>query len=319
MSMSDRVFPQLIVMELLEAGVKTELDLKGWLATQDYFVDSPITATSFTLRAANPSRFLATVANDCNRMMMASFESMAGICRDSKFSKNGSWTVIRSYYASFFAVHGLMRLFGASCSQFESTHLNKVLEIASLCSNDGGLRKIESGFYSVEFTSDCKSIKFKKLKDSHKDTWGVFQELISNLETSIPKVTAQSQYKIDAIKFISDIRILLSRNNCTDKGNWMSTIRNSVNYQHSHGTWYPYTQEQIVPQLVDAMQSSWKQDLANPISDANDLKSFMSLSAALVGWAQTMILNSSKKAKSLRPTFKNGSLRMLHLIHKEND
>lgn len=172
MSEISSVIAQLAYLGIFGDVTNTKIDLRGWVANQSYLIDEDISADTFILRVNDTPTLKAAIANDCNRMAMASFETIAGIQKEPHLPKSGAWGIIRSYYASFFAAHTILRIFGGSCTQLEQEHLKKIYEMALALKKEGDVNRLESGFYYIHVTRDFQTVSFKKIKDSHKDTWG---------------------------------------------------------------------------------------------------------------------------------------------------
>jgi hypothetical protein len=107
-------------------------------------------------------------------MSIAAIESVSGIKPEQCLGKSGAWGIIRAYYSSFFAAHAIMRMFGVSCTQLESTHVNHIYNYAKAVGLHGTLNKIESGFYEIKIDKAFDHIEFNKFSDPHADTWGTF-------------------------------------------------------------------------------------------------------------------------------------------------
>ena len=96
-----KVLVQQTYLDIFECTSYTQIDLKGWIANQDYFVDNTLTSNSFALRAGRKSYLMNALANDCNRMAIATIESICGIKEEPVLKKSAAWGMVRSYYAAF--------------------------------------------------------------------------------------------------------------------------------------------------------------------------------------------------------------------------
>lgn len=238
-----KVIQQLSINGIFEVTSSTEGDLKAWIANGNYRVVQPLApssknrATKFEVSVQQVDIFHAAMANDCNRFALAAIESMLSIGRINRLPKSTGWATVQMYYSAFFAAHALLRSFGRACSQLDSDHVDKVFQIANLMQLDSGVSDIENGFYLSITTGN--NLSFSKLKDSHADTWSSFSSLLTWLIDNIPKTTGLGKHKSDAITLLSNIKAAIHKSESA-KGNWLSQIRNKVNYQHTHGVWYPY-------------------------------------------------------------------------------
>ncbi|MBY0241615.1 MAG: hypothetical protein K2X55_20115, partial [Burkholderiaceae bacterium] len=251
-----RVILQSARLALFQPLGGSGVDLKGWLANQNYFIDTDIQKNQFSIRPSNSNEVAQALAHDLNRMSCAAFESAAGVGPDSVVPRSLAWGAIRSYYSAFFAAHAFMRLFGSGCVQLDADHVNKIFSSATLFQKTGTLTGLDAGFFHVEISPNFDSLKFVRLRDSHKDTWGTLIDVIEKINDSIPSATALSKHKVDASMLLADIKSGLSRSG-SSKGNWLSTMRNSMNYQHSHGVWFPFSSRDARVELLDSASRSW--------------------------------------------------------------
>ncbi len=111
-----------------------QLTFKGWIAGHSYKISSEIQSTKFSLDVFNHENLLLPYAYDINRMAASSFESISGILPDANLPKSVGWLMIRSYYSAYFSMHAILRLFGISCSQFDTNESNAITDVAKLFS-----------------------------------------------------------------------------------------------------------------------------------------------------------------------------------------
>lgn len=316
MSEITKVISQLAYLDIFGDVSNTKIDLRGWVANQSYMIDEDISPDAFVLRATNTHTLKAALANECNRMAMASYETIAGIQKEPRLPKSVAWGIIRSYYASFFAAHTFLRLFGRSCSQLEHEHLKKIHEMAVMLNKQGDVGRLESGFYYVHVTRDLHTVSFEKLKDSHRDTWGTFLKLIEDLIITIETTTALGFQKFAAIEFLDVIKDGITKSGCGSKGNWLSKIRNQVNYQHTHGVWYPYEGKSPAGDALRKAAEYWEKSptIFEPSNKRNDLECFFELGALLLSFSRDLLISCLSKHFPVNKIFVNGALKLLKEI-----
>ena len=218
--------------------------LAEWLLKQKYYIYSPISQNQFVLDL--PSRdyvnnMLKAFAYDCNRMASAAFETMYSIERNTKMPKSTAWIIIKSYYAAFFAGHTIIRILGISCSQLNSHPASKVGEIARLYGSDNGL-SISSSYYSCSYNEITQQLAFDNIKSRggvHESFWKVFHDCIQDLGKQMlnsPVILSESQGVFSKLDELCQILSYKGHNG----GNWLSAIRNRVNYRHEFNTWFPH-------------------------------------------------------------------------------
>jgi uncharacterized protein (UPF0332 family) len=316
MSAITRLLPQLAYLEIFGDLKRTNIDLKGWIANQDYLIDENLSSNGFTLRPRSKAYLKTALANDCNRMAIAAFETVCGIQSDPFLQKSGAWGVIRAYYSAFFAAHALLRMHGISCSQLDKEHVNKIFDVAQVLEKQGDVSSIEKGFYEIKINKDFTEVSFKKYKDSHKDTWACFLSLLNRLIIDVENTTGLAEQKMEARDILVNLRKGITRSRCTESGNWLSQIRNSVNYQHTFGVWYPYEGKAMFPKIAPKITEYWRSDpgLIEIDSKGRDIETFFSISLLVVSLFRESFLACSDKSDTKNSVFSNGALKLLNSI-----
>ena len=293
----------------------SELDIRGWVANQNYFIDSDIEESNFVLRT-NDSQFFVSLANDCDRMSRASFETACNIQANPIFPKSASWHFIQSYYAAFFAAHALLRIFGVSCTQFEIAHMDKIREQAKVLRKDNGIQRIKGGFFKLEYKARSKEILFTRVNDSHKDTWTSFYNLVKTLIQSIDKTTALTKDKLEATDLLINIKDGLTKSRAGTAGNSPSILRNNINYKHNYGLWYPFKGQNLGAYNKNNCNKEWLQDPINVpnLNSCEEIESAFRLNLLIVSLLLNLLLECNRKHANQSKIFKNGSLKMINII-----
>ena len=76
----------------------------------------------------------------------------------------------------------------------------------------------------------------------------------------------------DADAIVSKIDSLKQILNRNGDNNWLSFIRNSINYSHSFGVWYPYKYYSVDYDHLLSMSDLWKKDLLSYDFDTSSEK-----------------------------------------------
>lgn len=305
-----RVLLQRARLAVFQPTGPTTGDIRAWLANQNYFLDVDLQPSTFALRPSDSSELTQALANDINRLSTAAFESAAGVGVDSILPRSLAWGSIRTYYASFFAAHGLMRLFGTACTQLDAEHVDAVHNTATAFGRAGAVASLEAGFYVAEIDASFARITFRKLKDSHRDTWSTLLTVIDELIAAIPGTTALGAHKLEAVSLLSALRDGLTRANCV-RGNWLSLTRNSINYRLSHHAWYPYSSKAASSALLTAVPRGWLQPPVSP-SAGGDLEAYMQIATMVVSLLRELIVTAADMAQPTSPVFRNGCVRLLN-------
>ncbi|SIS44544.1 hypothetical protein [Neptunomonas antarctica] len=313
-----KIIHQLAVNEIFEITSTTESDLKAWVVNGQYLMSKKLVpaaknrATSFELDFKHSDILHASLANDCNRFAQAAIESMWSVGKVDKLPKSTGWAAVQMYYSAFFAAHAILRIYGRACTQLEPNHVNKVFEIASATQFDDGVSSIESGFYFSLISNG--EIKFKKLKESHADTWSSFSTLLTWLIDNISSTTGLGLHKSDAITFLSEIKAIIHSSGAA-KGNWLSQIRNKVNYQHSHGVWFPYKfalhNNEAVLRNAEWLKEPKSFDLG---VSHNDISKLYSVSNTILSLMYQLMKYGYERSGKVSVPLTNGTFRLVNQI-----
>lgn len=240
-----------------------QLTFRGWIAKESFKITSQINNKNFVLNVYSHEELLLPYAYDINRMAASSFESIHGIAPDERLPKSVGWLIIRAYYSAYFSVHAILRLFGISCSQLDSNETRAITDVASIYSLQNGIT-VSNGYYKCLYNHRDSTITCNKLNNTHQDVWRIFYDFINEMAT---KVAHSDFRKIDrdlVIQYLFKLREGLSYKNTLNGGNWLSKIRNEVNYSHSMGAWYPYKKSLTDHEEMFRLVKQWK---SNPTED----------------------------------------------------
>ncbi|TMI97183.1 MAG: hypothetical protein E6H08_02720 [Bacteroidetes bacterium] len=225
-----------------------------------YVFYHPIQVQLFKAKITDFEVFLRGYASDINRFGCAAIESMNEIHYKPFFTKSHSWKCIKVYYASYYAAHALLRLHGISCTNFERENLNHIEKVADLWGMQNGL-SIEKGYYQCILDSLNKEIFCTKIvasgnKGSHEQLWSVFLNHLDYVITEISSLPATVELQRILTK-LADLKNTLTAFG-SNGGNWLSKVRNEINYKHKNGLWYPYKDAEKYFNRIEAMIENWE-------------------------------------------------------------
>lgn len=313
-----KIIHQLSKNAIFEVSSKAETDLKAWIANGQYLMEKSLISNSqgraneFKLRFQGTDSLYTSLANDCNRFSLAAIESMWCIGKVEKLPKSTAWAAVQMYYSAFFAVHSILRLFGRACTQLDSRHVEVVYQVADATNMTGGSSCVESGFYISVIENEC--VEYKKLKDSHADTWLSFSNLLTWIINNIGNTTGLGKHKSDALDLISNLKLAMSKSGAA-KGNWPSQVRNRINYQHSHGAWYPYKNALHDHEAI-LRNSEWLKDPRafdlNP--NNSEVQSLFNVSNSILSLMYQLMKYGYERAGKVSLPLTNGTFRLLNQI-----
>jgi hypothetical protein len=294
--------------------------LSGWVLDEEYQIYSPLQPDSFVLSVSAPEKLLSSYAADINRCSMASFESINSAAKIEALPRSTAWLVIKSYYAAFFAAHAISRILGTAFVQFERVHSNSVNSIATLFGM-ANTQNVSRGYYECTYDFSQKELSCKKAKSEsggvHEIFWGNIYHLVQNLSNSVISTssgTASNNQQV-SVK-LSELAENLARG-ATGQGNWLSFIRNKVNYAHRFGTWFPYSEERAyLPRLFDHKED-W---LSDPMSidltsyGDKDLLRFQATCNFFISLCRILVSDMAVRSSGKKSFHQYGSVALLNLM-----
>jgi len=236
--------------------------LRQWLASSDHFLprayakDDLLEVTFY-----DATEVLSVWARDIDRLSCAAIETIVNITVSSKNKKFIAWNLVNYYYAAFYSAHSLLKILGFGLIQIDDSIIRSIKQkCIALGINEP---HITNGMYCIQFDFMDSCMRFYKVNrynESHKGLWQRFSDFLSiligvsvesgNYDSTCIKIREpsephpQSLYTYlpsqDAERIISRLEELKSILNVRGNHNWLSTVRNIVNYNHGFGVWYPY-------------------------------------------------------------------------------
>lgn len=218
--------------------------LGHWITKGSYYVNSVIGPDQFSLQAGAIDDVLPVFATSADRMLSACFETILSITSGNEIPRSSAWLLLRLYYAAFYAVHALLRLAGQTCSQIDTAQATVLIESASAYGVAGDVKRISQGYYHAKFNWTSLAIDFNRPPGAgtHELLWRCYSDLLAGFVVRIPEVVHIAQQSEQITKVLKQLRAVLCHNGLNG-GNWLSQMRNTINYRHSHGVWFPYSQK----------------------------------------------------------------------------
>lgn len=296
--------------------------LASWFCDEEFQVYDHIQPDSFSLYITTEQALLSAFAFDCNRMAIAAFETISGITQNNSFPKSTAWLIIRSYYAAFFAAHAILRMLGISCSQINTSETSSIYKIADLYGN-ANEHKISQGYYKCSYDNGKKKLFCKKLSTSaggvHESFWAEFYQSIKRLSNDILKYVSQTKVQQVSVK-LADLCDNMSYGQCNN-GNWLSYIRNEVNYRHLHGTWYPYRNYKNHYEQLHNDCKAWDLDpmgINLRFQKGKELHRFQASCSFVIALCKVLVIDMAGRCPKGKSFHYFGSLAFLKLLSKSS-
>jgi len=234
----------------------------SWLAEEDYQFYSPVKSKLFTIQVRDPEAFLSALAADINRTSSAAFESISYATKNALLPKSTAWILIKSYYAAFFAAHALLRMLGTAFVNLEQPQARSINRIARVYNQS--LEDVSAGTFVCNYLAPNREIHWHRVDSSaggaHEKFWTFFRKSVDDLGTRVLNsktgVTADNQQVSAKLAELVDN---LCYESCP-QGNWLSVVRNRVNYKHQFGAWYPYSGQKPFGAVEERLAKNWAQD-----------------------------------------------------------
>ncbi|WP_162820204.1 hypothetical protein [Microvirga calopogonii] len=226
-----------------EISSPTAQSLKGWLSAQQYVVQTIDPGSGrIEIFTGDPAAVSRSFAHDIDRFSSAVLETVIGIVNVSELPGSYAWSLIRCYYAAFYAAHAIGRIFGESVSRIDIKQVQALQAAATSSGIVDGVSTISDILYKFRFDPDSQILIGERLsKDGpHVETWKHFEKMLADIQNRILQsptgITSDKQQVVALLQIIRDILTT----NTAKRANWLSTVRNDINYRHEYGAWYPH-------------------------------------------------------------------------------
>lgn len=246
---------------LLSAAFQYEnITIKDWILDGGYMFN--IGARDISFQVLAPDRLESIIASDVARLGVNIVQSVLEVEKGGVFKHFSVWKVVPLYYAAFFSAHAILRVFGRSFTYLDKPHAKKISEIISMYGGPGG--GVDRGCWLIAYDNKQKYLAFKKYKESHKDLWRCFIDLLTEAEDGLLNnnkkniVRATSARCLEVVNLIHGIKELLTCSGENPDGNWLSEFRNEANYRSLKSVWYPFVGSSDEFRLLMACMRRWR-------------------------------------------------------------
>jgi len=270
--------------------------LRSWIMEDTYSFQTPPGRSMFDLFVPDVAPLIEAYASDANRMSCSAFETIVSIAAIPELRRSLAWLAIKCYYAAFYSAHAFLRLQGISCTQLDSS---EVIRIASVAQAYGfGGSRISAGFHSVSFSPDRRSLAFRNAgKDgggSHEALWFEFEKALAKVEDVITASPLLADERLPVLTKLNDLRKILFNAGCR-RANWLSKIRNEINYRHAHGVWFPHRSSNNINRYLDLIRTSLSIDPSqNELDEDETLESFVKVCLFIVNVTRCTVIDMAK-------------------------
>lgn len=304
---------------LNEISGKLEFGLAEWIRRGTYQITVPLQAGEFVLDIpSGDSNFQRAIAYDLARMSMAAFESIGNIKQHLSMPKSLGWTIIETYYSAFFAAHALLRTFGISLTQLDTSHIANVQKIAVAYGVDNG-QSLSNGFYICIFDPLTRKLTCThegKNGGSHEVMWKRFVNTLQMFSNDILIRSGLTTNQQSAAAKLSELCNCLKQNGC-NAGTWLSTVRNQANYKHEFGAWFPYKARADYYESLYSMRNDWMkkpEEIFIWSGKGRDLQRFTSACNVILALLKSTVLDMSDRCTTGKSFHTNTTRAVLNFL-----
>ncbi len=304
---------------LNEISGRLEFGLAEWMRRGTYQITTPLKVGEFVLDIPSGDLdFQRAIAYDLARMSMAAFESIGNVQQHLSMPKSLGWMIIETYYSAFFAAHALLRTFGISLTQLESSLISNVQKIAVLYGAGNG-QTLGRGFYICVFDPTTKKLTCThegKNGGSHEVMWKHFVNTMLAFSNEILSRSGLTTNQQNAAAKLSELCNCLKMNGC-NAGTWLSNVRNQANYKHEFGAWFPYKSRASYCDGIFSMKNDWmKKPEEIPIwnGTGRDLQRFTSACNVILALLKSTALDMSERCSTGKSFHTNTTKAVLNFL-----
>lgn len=259
----------------------------------------------FHLLSGNPRDATTYFAHEADRFASAAFESLLTGGRNEEFPRSTAWFLIRCYYAAFFALHSLLRIKGLACTRIAASSLIGINRDAATLF--GKNEPYHAGLYQIVLDNDSRTLLCTKLNSgqggTHEALWSLLQPYLTELVSTV--LAGPNEEHQDLVVLVDSFqRVLRSKGGAQ----WFTRLRNSINYSHAMGAWFPYHGSMTDYDRVSLSISGWSVPPQVLVSEADELVQFTGACKFLVSTCATTVRDISFRSVSNSPFRKSSGL-----------
>lgn len=214
--------------------------IKSWILSGSFYIGDNSTGDEIYLNNVNLYELMRYVVFDYERFALSCWESFSVFKGELSSLKLLGWPFIKLYYSAFFGAHAAMRVTGEAVFRVESDHAKRLSDLVAMFVSPSFL--VSAGTYhakTIQKPDRTLSVTLTKLPDTggaHDGFWRIFSSYLDSIEQDTIK-----NKQPDAALVISKAAEIrrITKAYGGSSGNWLSVIRNRINYGHDFGVWFP--------------------------------------------------------------------------------
>ena len=263
-----------------------------------------------------PNAICNALAFDCSRLATAAFLSMQHCPTEALSTDKVSWALIKAYYAAYYGGHSIMRLTGESCSYLDQSHIARVISLGLAVGKVPSFSLPSTSYHCVLGSSNT-IIRSSSLRvgsgGAHEAFWKVFGDRIDALSSSVLSGPLGAVERQDVFGKLQSASRNLRAHNST-ASNYLSTIRNEIQYRQGHGVWPPSSYRKSSREQLGRLLLQWHRDPMDIDIDAHyseHLGRFAITCAFIVALCKILLIRVAERATYPSKSFaRTGPLRL---------
>ena len=271
--------------------------LADWVSSGQYYFNGVVGPDKVAFILKPGMSLQGLFAGEVSRFATAALETASQIEQHRDLPRSLGWLIIQSYYSAYFAAHALLRTTGTACTQFDGKACSKIDELANAL---GMLNApFKAGSYRCKYDVRSGVVEAQKPgnKGVHEDFWRVFCAFTrDSSKTILQSGSLPAQQAQEAASRIDDLTNVLVLQGCNG-GNWLSMIRNEVNYRHTFDAWFPDWPKKSYCDGLFQIQKGWRlEPEAMRLADTDDLKRFVRACTFIVALCRSTLSELVKRS-----------------------
>jgi hypothetical protein len=202
------------------------------------------------------------VASDCRRLSTSSLQSIAipSLNEDEKSAL--PWSLVRLYYAAFYAGHVVVRILGEGCCWLEASHITRLTALMGLFGVAAPTFRLDPGAYRCAVAATGRVLGWTKVGAStrggaHEALWATLE---STMRTAADRTVTGVLPAADAQAVIAKIEEFRSLAVAHNSPSWLSRTRNDLQYRLSHDVWHATSLTKKERTQLTSLSQLWLSD-----------------------------------------------------------
>jgi hypothetical protein len=225
-----------------------------------------------------------------------------------------AWLGVKLYYAAFYAAHALLRMQGTSCTQLDGREVFRIRSVARAYGAEGS-DLLSAGYYYAAFDPSQNIIELNKANaqggGSHEILWARYNQQIANLVRLVEQSDLLIEDKRPIVIKLKDLQRALGTRNFV-RGNWLSAVRNEINYRHAHGVWYPHSHKTDPDDYIRLVRQSLTRDpAANDLPQEDTFDAFVKCCIFVIALTKSTVTDMASRHPEKRSFQNDGPMKVL--------